>query len=1004
MSFYRSILKKKDIDPQSLNYTWEISLNEQEFEELKRELKHARQWNLDPKDAALYYAVWWKRIYDGGRPSKELVFNSIERENTPDLDASEFYKKAKLGGQQLGYNWIQRQNTLYFRTLLLQGGLPLRHISSNEGHYKRFLLEVLEMQPESVEEISSRPDITSLLPISSRNNDIFQSCLDIVDAILDKDNKYDHLFEESRSLQDMVRDLKLKGDEIGRKKRIVKPKTYWVLSERNNNTSIHLQLGFADNYTAEALSKAFGVEIKAKNYQFYIDEMLICVFRRRIDGKYQTHWKDRSQIHWDGDEKIPNCFLIGNNERFNTPGFIATVPSFEKPTLWEDILDQKWRLVRGNSIRSSTGLILYPEGWECELDVESIQINNNKLLCGTFEGEVSLSKDGDIRDYKSGVNSFDWNIIGHSPNWLRKSNMPLIRQKPEIWVYNSDNEMVLSPNYDVSIRTHLNGEWSRLEDWRFLPNGCLDVKIEYEGIIAHDLIYKIGNFNIEYQDQKISHAEFELINSHGFELIMNSSDLVEVNHENQHYILNLNLNYLKVPLGVTARLKRGTEKSVLLEIDNPFQGVALVDKYGNIINENSSLYLGNLNGLRILTQKDKDSTITFQNYLRCDVIINKNLAEGSIPLISYIDEINLLFHLEDVMNHQNEVIIKIYSGGQSKCYSLKNYTTLMTSSDANPRVIKVDETYGVNLLAVPLNCPKEKIELIPIFKQADFYKIPEVSYSQQFIIISSNDSDARVLPRFVNVDIDYNANNRNERIEVFHQQMLETGFEADIWQELLSYYNICKKRHIPFSALDQIRAIGQSSEAAAKAFFYLGVNQHDRAAFIQQDITKLERDLGFCFHWIEKSHWSSAIHEAIPLVGQNYYLELLKLLSEYLDENNLKAIFPYLSNDGIKGAQPVLHPDINSLRMHLGEKVLNQLPKLEPRIKDHYSIPINGHKKVSLLINSAISVAESIAGVQEYSIWGGNDNQQLIRRNIQYSQYLTPKFYLKVILHVLEKL
>ena len=51
-----------------------------------------------------------------------------------------------------------------------------------------------------------------------------------------------------------------------------------------------------------------------------------------------------------------------------------------------------------------------------------------------------------------------------------------------------------------------------------------------------------------------------------------------------------------------------------------------------------------------------------------------------------------------------------------------------------------------------------------------------------------------------------------------------------------------------------------------------------------------------------------------------------------------------------------------------------------------------------LLINSPIAVAESILGINtNYPIWGGDDFREKIRRNIQYSQYLTPDFYNHII-------
>ena len=54
-------------------------------------------------------------------------------------------------------------------------------------------------------------------------------------------------------------------------------------------------------------------------------------------------------------------------------------------------------------------------------------------------------------------------------------------------------------------------------------------------------------------------------------------------------------------------------------------------------------------------------------------------------------------------------------------------------------------------------------------------------------------------------------------------------------------------------------------------------------------------------------------------------------------------------------------------------------------------------------MQAPIAVAESICNNQkEYTIWGGNEKTEEIRRNIQYAQYIGPDFYNKMILHVLQ--
>jgi hypothetical protein len=51
------------------------------------------------------------------------VYQSIAKNQL--FDEEEFYRYARKGANLLGVRWIKNQNTLYFKTLLLQGGLPI---------------------------------------------------------------------------------------------------------------------------------------------------------------------------------------------------------------------------------------------------------------------------------------------------------------------------------------------------------------------------------------------------------------------------------------------------------------------------------------------------------------------------------------------------------------------------------------------------------------------------------------------------------------------------------------------------------------------------------------------------------------------------------------------------------------------------------------------------------------------------------------------------------------
>jgi hypothetical protein len=257
------------------------------------------------------------------------------------------------------------------------------------------------------------------------------------------------------------------------------------------------------------------------------------------------------------------------------------------------------------------------------------------------------------------------------------------------------------------------------------------------------------------------------------------------------------------------------------------------------------------------------------------------------------------------------------------------------------------------------------------------------------------------MPRFVNTDNNFQGISKNERIELYHNQLNTSDFNSDIWREVLAYFNICINQNIPFSTFDQLRAVSRSSAVAARVFYFLGINHANSDEFIQRIIPEFEKDLGFCFHWIKKDDWEGTINEISQFIGEEYFTNIIELLSKYMCNNDLSQLINYLGNQRIS-AEKIYNPFIYEIRAGLGERVLNELPDMKPKINDYYGMPKNDYGKFLLMIKAPIAVAESIKNIQqEFPIWGGDDFREQIRRNIQYAQYLSPEFYNKIILQVL---
>jgi hypothetical protein len=452
MSTFTMILGKKDLVKHDGRPLWNYNLSDIEFRQLQEELSKGTLCNLDARDAALYFAEWWKRNYNGGPPSIQGVFDSLGKKDVMVFTAHVFYENARNGARMLGIKWIQKQNTLFFRTLLLQGGIPIKHISANKTYYQNFLLRLLELQPSTVEEIVMRPDLTSLLPVSSRNETIYENCLSIVISILKEENTYSALLGANSALKEIQEALQVRKHQLSKATRSIRPKIFWVMNLEESVAKVYLRIGFSSKYSAVALAEILNLSepTNERTYTLYLDEKLVCSFRKTLGGEYKTEWENQKFYQWNTKQLSPQFYCVCNNEQWEVNDLITISPTIYEPTLWVALGDSEWRLVKGNATNNTQSLLLLPTDWK-QLSHEDSIINIDEHLLNTiqFEGQISVTKADLFYTYFSNIESFEWNIKTNKPNWMRKAGVSVVTRQLSINVYNSEGKFVLPRDYKV---------------------------------------------------------------------------------------------------------------------------------------------------------------------------------------------------------------------------------------------------------------------------------------------------------------------------------------------------------------------------------------------------------------------------------------------------------------------------------------------------------------------------------------------------------------------------
>ena len=1006
MSFFKKLLAKNNLSSHDGRPLWKYFLTGQDFNDLCKTFRYVESYDIDARDAAIFYAEWWKRNYKGGIPSKESIFDSLEGNVKFYFNHNEFYNLAIKGGQMLGLKWIIKQNTLRFKTLLLQGGLPLTHIGDNKGRYLNFLLAVLEEQPDSIEDFIFQPHIIHHLPISSQNDIVYENCFEIVKSILNEENIYDELLGSDDALKEITGELKVRALKIERKTRLSKPKNYWILKRTDDKCEISLRIGLAKSYSNEALKSILGIEISEDKYQLFLNDKLICVFRKMQSGAYKTDWFNQEDHNWDGDDNLPIAYIIFKDIKTEVNGFIQTSPTLLEPTLWSKYSENEWRLIKGNGSVDKNPAVLMPLDWKSENPAQFLYVLETNMHWLEFEGELKVLNHEELRTYCSGVEAFDWIIESKKPNWMARANMPVVRDTLKIHVYDTSNKIVPQSQYSVSIKPHGSiVPWLKLLPATNIPTGCVNIKIEMNGVVAYDNVYNVGNLTVENTEFDIDKAVITMFGLNSLNFKLNETPLINIAADQNRYTLKVNTEHFKIPTLIQGSIGKWTQKRLHFQMESPFQGLALVDKDGKVINENAKLSLKNLNGLRLLSSPGKETIIVLKNKINSQVKISESIIPAFKPLVSYRDEIVRLFYLADAMDFENRVVIELKEGSQQKKFEIAGFTHTLEINEVGVKLNPDIPECPLELFAIPMHDRMTEVTVIPMQKENKYFKIPLHEDIRQWIIISAKCEGNQLMPRFVNTDPEYVSSEKDIRIRDYCNQLLLSDFDSDIWKQLLSLFTICSKNgyDIPFSTFDQFRALALSSKVAAKAYLYISVNQGEQETLLQKDIPEMEKDLGICFHWIAKDDWDSALNEICVFykVERDDFYRYLALISGYMKENGFDEIFHSMMGSVLK-FQSISHMRINDLRSRLGERVLKELPALRPKTTSNYNIPVDQHKQVRLLVKSPIAVAESIKKVSaEHTIWGEFAYGNIIRRNIQYSQFISPNFYKETILHVL---
>lgn len=1017
MSYFNNILRQRDQFKHDGRSLWKYNLSDDEFFNLKQQLVETRSsYNLDYRDCALYYSEWWRRCYNGGLPSKKEVFDSIAENHL--FTEEEFYRFARKGANLLGIRWIRNQNTLYFKTLLLQGGLPIKHLSNHKGAYKSFLLAILQINPKTIDDFAFESRVTSLLPMSSRNDEIYECCLDIVKAIINEDSEYLSLLDNNDELKEISKELRVKKQSLSNNRKKTKYSASWILVPCIEKIRLHFRI--SDVINSEDFKNIFlksdSDEAIDFEYTLFYNDLVLCKFNKRSNNTFRTAWINQHEIFWDGTAHFPELKLRNSRGIENDcKELINYIPKLDKPTLWTKYTEEQWLLEKGCHTAQDDGYVLMPLNYKTStsLSSQNIKVCGQTLSFISFSESIALTSFGDTLNFKTSCKKIDWFIIDEKPKWMQRTNISVVRRKPKVFVYDETGNLL--QNHIIKWRQNKNLNWN---SWNGnISTGLIEVQIQVFDIIETDYFFNIGDLDLEVVSNRLHFAEVTLINNQ-FSFDIYQNPFIDIIKQSSNKIkLHLKSN-TSIPESIHASIKNVNQsKSLSFEIYPPFRGIEVIDSNQNIIENNVSININKLNGYRLMSNQENLVVNMYNTHIN-GIIISEYLTEKFIPLRSFEEKIKQLYRLSDSMDNEAEIVIEIseernHKQTKIKEYKIKRYNyTIESKFDETNNLLLTTNCKNVDLLAVPLDCMNNQLHLYDLESREGSYSIKQNNNIEKFIVFNSKDSTIQLQPAFISLNPNNKLTTPEDRVlRVMNlvQQLLEANQDSDVWQRLLSYYKICQNQDLLFSTFDILRAIGFSSELSAKAFVFL-LCYDETQLFVEEVCAKMEQDLGFSFHWTNKKHWEDAMEWMGCFTDPNVLALVGNGIKVYFDNLNPATHFLSISNFIMQGLIPTsnngfhLNAKIIQLRSSLGDKVLSQLPKKSPKIPEKFKeiIPVNETTaNVKILLKSPLSVALSITGADE-SLWN-RDNEE-VRRYVRYSQQLNPEWYSEAINYCITKI
>jgi hypothetical protein len=831
------------------------------------------------------------------------------------------YFWAKRGLSQLRISTIVRNGrTQYFRTLLLQGGLPVKSLQegNNKANYGAFFEGLIKytnevnIEYEDVSFIDYLP-CKNRLAASFQTPDFYELNLLIIDNFREKGEESEY-WELIQAIFDREEDTS--GGQIQRIKELInkkKEKTLptqssfsidWQLKKIESEVSLHYTLVILQQIRNTDVAKEMQTQYELS---LFLNNKEIAKYYRSLPDNqgnvYFVNARGKDELTAKVIDNSDVVLRLSNNGSFKE--FTFSAPDFSEPVLLQG-LETVWNVKKKQQNDNRNAVLLLPDSeWDIvePASIETVIFNNQK--CSWIEADeiIKLKHTSTNEEIVYDNTPFIYHFEAYQRPDIQSKNRKLINSQTQFKViYSIDNE-IINKDFEIYFRTK-QGTWIKYYNSNALPTGLLYFKFKYPDNKTDFVnFFNIGNLNINYSNQTANSGVIGIDNWNG--LIQSHEDKGIIRIEklpNNKWELVRDTENRYYANDILFRINDSQGGFADIFVAPPFRGVVVSDFDGNSVENGETIALHSLWQYKCIVLGSNDTTVSVFHNVNCN---NKRTfrytldKRHEIPLSDFDETVKNLFTLfgTDHTNYDS-VIIKV---GNDYAIHIKAFNVNVLREEwIGNKVVKLDNGDNIShLFAINPDCEyPDAIDIIELSKTEDGFQLSEMGEETTSVIVFSDEQSStfRVRPTFL--PLSENQIPVADRQDAIRIKLTEARFIDDIWYTTVVYFKILTSNNLPLKTLDVFRIIAETPLLCAKlAMVLLDHQEWVTPEERKNGLLQFENEFALAWHWIDNQTWQ----QAIEWIGKfndiaDYYIQDLLKYSLMISDESARDYFGMMSN------------------------------------------------------------------------------------------------------------